>query len=94
MRYPDEMVIRTQSFNGLISATYNGIADAVMNLRAYFSHRSIFIARNNNVAKINTAVFNTVFGETHEFFNNDKVDDEEGANVIRTKLLNRRDATG
>ena len=91
---PHAMVLRNQTLDGLSHAIYNGVEDAGMDPRVFFSQRAILAARNDNVAEINTAVLNMVPGETHEFLSADKVDDEEGANVIPTEFLNRLDVNG
>ena len=81
------MVIRPQTFDGLINIIYNSIADAGMNPRAYFSQPVILAARNDNIAEINTAILNMVPVETYELLNADIVDDEESANVVLTEFL-------
>ena len=65
-----------------------------MKSRVSFSQHAILTARKDNVAEINTAVFNIVIGETCEFLSADKVDEEENSNVIPTELLDRIDVSG
>ena len=78
------MAIRIETLDGLTDSIHNGIVDTGMISRVYFSQRDILAARNDNVAKIDTTVFNTVPDETHELLSAIKNDDEESANVIRT----------
>uniref|UniRef100_A0A7N0UU60 ATP-dependent DNA helicase n=1 Tax=Kalanchoe fedtschenkoi TaxID=63787 RepID=A0A7N0UU60_KALFE len=91
---PESMVVNDHTLNGLINSIYGDVADAGRNARAYFSHRAILAARNDNVAEINTDVLNKIPREVHEFLSADKVDDEEGANLLPTEFLNRLDVNG
>uniref|UniRef100_A0A7N0TYR9 ATP-dependent DNA helicase n=1 Tax=Kalanchoe fedtschenkoi TaxID=63787 RepID=A0A7N0TYR9_KALFE len=78
---PESMVVNDHTLNGLINSIYGDVADAGRNARAYFSHRAILAARNDNVAEINTDVLNKIPREVYEFLSADK-------------FLNRLDVNG
>ena len=59
----------------------------VQNLRQEcIGSRTILAARNDTVAEIDTAALDTIQGEVHEYLNANKVNDEEGANMVRPHI--------
>ena len=81
------------TLKGLINAIYPEIENG-RGGRNFFSSRAILAARNKDVEKINAAVLDMVPGASQIFISTDKVDDEDGANVIPFEFLNSLEVSG